>query len=66
MPSGATVLLKFSATTREAATPNDLDAEAAAAQSTDTSKSVFGSHSISHAGLTKLVFLVGILIRSMQ
>jgi hypothetical protein len=45
VPSGATILLKLSATAREAATPDDLDAEDAAVRSTDTSKGAIGSHS---------------------
>jgi len=38
VPASATILMKLSATAREAPTPNDLDAEDAAARSTDTSK----------------------------
>ena len=45
VPVGATTLLKLSATAREAPTPDDLDAEDAAARSTDASTGTFGSHS---------------------
>jgi hypothetical protein len=44
-PPGATILLKLSATAREAPTPDDLDAEDAALRGTDTSKGAIGSHS---------------------
>jgi hypothetical protein len=43
-PSGASVLMKLAATAREAPTPADLDAEDAAARSTDAVKAI-GAHS---------------------
>ena len=45
VPVGTTILMKLSTTAREAPTPDDLDAEAAAARSTDTSTGTIGSHS---------------------
>ena len=44
-PRGATMLLKLSATAREAETPDDLDAEDAATRSNDPAKGTVGSHS---------------------
>jgi hypothetical protein len=48
VPTGATILLKLSATARDAATPADLDAEDAAARSADVSAR--GARSTSVAG----------------
>lgn len=45
VPSGATILLKLGSTAREAPTPNDLDAENAAAESKDSSTGTIGAHS---------------------
>jgi hypothetical protein len=44
-PRGATMLLKLSATAREAPTPDDLDAEGDATRSNDPAKGAIGSHS---------------------
>jgi len=49
VPRGASILMKLSSTAREAATPNDLDAEDAAMRTSD-SKEAFGSRSTSDAG----------------
>jgi len=45
VPPGATVLLKLSATAREAPTPDDLDAEDAAVRSKDSANGTIGSRS---------------------
>jgi hypothetical protein len=50
VPAGATVLMKLGAMAREAPTPNDLDAEDAAARNTDSTRAAFGSHSSGVAG----------------
>jgi hypothetical protein len=50
VPAGATILLKLSATAREAPLPADLDAEGRASQATDGSKGTIGSRSSPVAG----------------
>jgi hypothetical protein len=50
VPSGATVLMKLSTSARDAATPADLDAENAAARSTDASQRGLRSSSVAGRG----------------
>src|SRR5262245_49969514 len=49
-PAGATILMKLSATARDAATPADMDAEDAAIRNTDSARQAYGSRSTSAAG----------------
>jgi hypothetical protein len=50
VPAGAAILMKLGAMAREAPTPNDLDAEDAAARGTDASRAAFGSRSSAVGG----------------
>jgi hypothetical protein len=52
VPAGATILMKLAASAREAATPNDLDAEDAASRNVDSS-AAFGSRSKGVQGLAQ-------------